>query len=1012
MRSRHGFTGLLALLLCTVMITALFCTSSVYAADISVQNGTGTREPVKIIKSFGYRAKLNAAFTGFGFSMPTWTRTDSACTIYIYKWAGKLDKTLEGEPIASERFDPMKDGNLNMVEFDEQPAGEYLFYVAEPRGEVGVWTNTSPSDSKGFLYQDGVEGRGEPELKIRFSERVEEPFGNCEPSERPSYLVSPYGATVSDGVVDITESVGIRLNVAAEVSGFQFKLATYHASDMTARYSVFAWLGNYADTIASEPKATGEITLADNAYQGITFDPIAKGDYLFLVHGSNSTPATYKFSSAEGFKGEIYQNGFPLESDTQYFPEMKVIFSEELSGGGYFLDCEKSEGAVDGEHTVPEKYVIPSDSLIYTHPVMPDTWVFTDGLGRVSLTNKDVGGPKDDKTLAMFYWTWHVDGFVTKVPVNLQEYSEKYPDAIRDYDHEVWEGTSSYFWNEPIYGYYRATDQWVLRKQAELLTNAGVDVVFTDNTNGLSTWRNGYTALYESWSDAMNDGLKTPKLSYMFHFNACNESKQQIQSIYLDVYRQNKYPELWFWWDGKPMLLADNSNIVASASDMEKELSGFFTFRDNYPGYINNEPEFGHWGWLSTYPQAIYYASSADKRSDKPEQITVGIAMNHDAELHELAAMSGNNIMGRSYTSSGYHTEENAKLYGYNFAEQFNYALDVDPKVIFVTGWNEWRVGRYEMWPENSPAGVENAFPDQFNDEYSRDIEPSKGDLKDHYYYQLVNFVRQYKGVSPIPAPSGAKSIDLALGQEQWKTVKPYYAAYIGNTDDRDAKGYGDLVYTETSGRNDIIGAQIARDSEYLYFNVECAEDITPYTDALWMTLYIDSDQSNQGWESFDYVINKSAASESTAVLERFTGDGYNSEKVADCEYKVDGRYLTVKVKKSDLGLTGNDYTVNFAWTDNVHGEGDYTKFSGDILDFYISGDVAPGARFKYSYISTEENSSAEYDPDETDEAGETNAPDDIGKKSPGALPFIIGGAAAAAAIAAAAIVIAKKKKK
>ena len=74
-------------------------------------------------------------------------------------------------------------------------------------------------------------------------------------------------------------------------------------------------------------------------------------------------------------------------------------------------------------------------------------------------------------------------------------------------------------------------------------------------------------------------------------------------------------------------------------------------------------------------------------------------------------------------------------------------------------------------------------------------------------------------------------------------------------------------------------------------------------------------------------------------------------------EYKVDGKYMTVKIAKAALNLDGNDYTINFAWTDNVHDEGDYSKFSGDIMDFYISGDVAPGGRFKFSYISTTENS-------------------------------------------------------
>ena len=75
---------------------------------------------------------------------------------------------------------------------------------------------------------------------------------------------------------------------------------------------------------------------------------------------------------------------------------------------------------------------------------------------------------------------------------------------------------------------------------------------------------------------------------------------------------------------------------------------------------------------------------------------------------------------------------------------------------------------------------------------------------------------------------------------------------------------------------------------------------------------------------------------------------------------------MTVKIPKSALGISGNDFTINFSWTDNVHDEGDYTKYSGDIMDFYISGDVAPGGRFKYSYISTQENSGAPIEPEET----------------------------------------------
>ena len=961
---------LLALALSVLMVITTFAAIiPVSAADVTIQNGTGNREPIRVGKTFSYRAIVNGEFTGFGINMPTWTKPDSYATLYMYKWQGNYEKTIASTPVASKVFNPLKDGQYHWVEFDAQPAGEYLFHIADGGSDVGVWTNTSPTDPKGFLYINGVEQRGEPDMKIRFTETPAEPFGNCEPSGDIRSLQYPYTGQSGEAVFNMNSAFGVRLNTTASFVGVQFKMATYHATDIEIDMNVYAWKGTYAKTVAEAPVATGHLTLVDNAMQGVTFDEVPAGDYLFLAENFTKAPAMYVYNSVNNFKGYVYRDGFPVENNVQY-PVMQVIFSEEKET--YFMDCSKPEDTVTGDHVAPPAYVIPSDSLIYTHEVMPDTWVFTDGLGRVSLTNADVGDLKADKTLAMFYWTWHIDGFTTHVPINVQEYSEKYPEAMRDWDNPVWNNTYSYWWNESIYGFYRGDDKWVLRKQAELLANAGVDVIFTDNTNAEMTWRNAYTPLMEEWSDAMEDGLKTPKVSFMLPFWDKNYTNTQVQSIYLDVFRAGKFQNLWFYWDDKPMLMAIKGSFDASKTPIEKEISNFFTFRAGQPGYVVENTNNSEWGWLSMYPQAVYYKNNADRRAGIVEQMTVGVSMNHDYENKALAAMSGNNIAGRSYTSEykDRYVKEGAEAskWGYNFAEQWNYALEVDPKVVFVTGWNEFRVGRYEQWPESGPAAVENAFPDQYNDEYSRDIEPSKGNLQDHYYYQLVNFVRQYKGARAIPAPSAAQTIDLNASVDQWKTVEPYYAAYIGNTEHRDAPGYGDLVYTETSGRNDIIGAQISRDADYLYFLVECAADITPYTDSLWMNLYLDVDQSKQGWNTFDFVVGKTAGTATTLVLEKFTADNdyTKTEKVADVEYKVDGRYMTVKIAKADLGIT-DAYTVNFAWTDNVHDEGDYTKFSGDILDFYISGDVAPGGRFKYSYVVAAADSGETTEPTETE---------------------------------------------
>ncbi|MBR7137257.1 MAG: hypothetical protein IKC99_04290 [Clostridia bacterium] len=619
---------------------------------------------------------------------------------------------------------------------------------------------------------------------------------------------------------------------------------------------------------------------------------------------------------------------------------------------------------------LPPAYEIPADSLLNTHKVMPDTWVFTDGLGRTSLTNADVGDPKDDKTLAMFYWTWHTKETAQHGYTDTTKVLALYPEAQNDYDHPAWEGTGRYcFWNEPIYGFYTTEDPWVLRRQAELLANAGVDVVFTDNTNGTYTWKESYDALFAAWDDAQTNGaVNVPKVSFMLPFYDIPSTEVQLQSLYEDIYRPERYPNLWFYYEDKPMIMARAQEIDKSSSTAA--FLDSFTFRAGQAGYKIFRSSPGEWGWLSTAPQALYYKNWEDWQNGTVEQMTVGVAVNHNYKTRSISAMNGPNIIGRSYTTdyeNRYEVEgAEASKWGYQFSEQFDYALEVDPSVLFVTGWNEWHAFRQsEPW-----QGVENALVDQFSDEFSRDLEPTKGPLQDHYYYLFVNYARQFQGVNPIPTPSLAATIDMSAGTDQWQTVEPYYAAYIGNTFDRDCTGYGDLVYTETSGRNDIIGAQIARDDDYVWFLVECAEDITPYTDPLWMNLYIDTDQNNQGWNTFEFAVNKSAASEKTLVLEKFTAenDYSQTEKVADVEYAADGRYMTVKIAKADLGLESNDYTINFAWTDNVHDEGDYTKFSGDILDFYISGDVAPGGRFKYSYISTAENSgipeqTAESDP-------------------------------------------------
>ena len=767
--------------------------------------------------------------------------------------------------------------------------------------------------------------------------------------------------------------IGIRMGFGAPFNKFTLCMPTWGDKTVCLTLSLYKWDTDFETTRAMAPVASRKIeNHPDNGHAALQFDEQPAGEYLICIDEfSGGRLGAWQMSSA-------VSNAYTYEGSIEKAASWEISVSFTKTPVKPFLPLESTKDAIDGKHTAPKEWEMPENHLVNTHKVMPDTWVFTDGLGRESLTYEDVGGVKEDKTVAMFYWTWHVD-LAFNEPFNTNDFILKYPEAIRDYDHEAWPtGGVAYFWNEPLYGYYRTNDTWVLRRHAELLANAGVDTIFTDNTNGNYTWRSSYTPLYETWSDALENGaVNVPKVSYLLPFGPTDGSREQIEMLYLDIYRTGKYQNLWFYWDDKPMLMGFNNNIGTS-SNLHKEIKNFFTWRAGQAAYEVNGRQFGNWGWLATYPQIPYYKDRDAFKDDVVEQSTVGVAVNHSYITHDCTAMNkGEDIIGRSFTSTFkdrfVQEGKEASLWGHCFSEQFDYALELDPQVLFITGWNEWTAGRHENW-----GGVENAFPDQFNNEYSRDLEMTKGELKDHYYYLLVNYVRRYKGVNPIPTPSLSQTIDMTKGTEQWNTAEPYYAAYIGNTADRDAKGYGSLHYTETSGRNDIIGARVARDADTVWFYVECNENITPYTDSLWMNLYIDSDQESKGWETFDYIVNKSAASADTLVLEKFTGNGYATEKVADVRYKVDGKHMMVEIPKSALGLAGNDYTINFAWTDNVHDEGDYSKFSGDILDFYLSGDVAPGARFKFSYISTGENTTGEAvtEPVTEESSGEATEPD------------------------------------
>jgi hypothetical protein len=109
----------------------------------------------------------------------------------------------------------------------------------------------------------------------------------------------------------------------------------------------------------------------------------------------------------------------------------------------------------------------------------------------------------------------------------------------------------------------------------------------------------------------------------------------------------------------------------------------------------------------------------------------------------------------------------------------------------------------------------------------------------------------------------------------------------------------------------------------------------------------IDADRDPRtGWEGFDFIINRTVEADGTTWLERNAG-GWRWEKVGKVRARVSGTELQLAIPRPAIGIPEGPggLAIDFKWTDNV-------QQPGDILDFYVSGDVAPEGRYKFRYIA------------------------------------------------------------
>jgi hypothetical protein len=488
-----------------------------------------------------------------------------------------------------------------------------------------------------------------------------------------------------------------------------------------------------------------------------------------------------------------------------------------------------------------------------------------------------------------------------------------------------------HYWGEPLFGYSVSDDDAVLAKHAQMLDDAGVDVVIFDASNQL-TYPRSWQALGRVWGDIRRRGGHTPQIAFLCPFG---DPKKVVVELYRDLYGPELYPELWFRWEGKPLILADPAAFQQSGSDAT--VRNFFTFRKPQPDYFAGPQVPNEWGWLEVYPQHGFTNAAGEV-----EEVTVGVAQN--AVDGRLSVMSNPRSHGRSFHAGQEPGPEPQVFTGANFSEQWNRAIALQPKIIFVTGWNEWIAGRFSP-PSGFYGDGPVTFVDEFNREFSRDCEPMRGAHGDAFYWQLVANIRRFKGVPAIP-PVRSKPIVIDGKFDDWAGVTPEFRDDVGDPVRRDHAGWAQgSHYVNRTGRNDIVAAKVSADERNIYFYVRTQAPLTPATDPNWMLLFIDADRNPKtGWLGYDFAVRQYDPRNNKALLERQTGDGYHWGSPVAVDYRLAGNELELAVPRAALGIAPGQPAFDFKWADNLQQTGDWS-------DFTLNGDAAPNDRYNFRAI-------------------------------------------------------------
>ena len=559
---------------------------------------------------------------------------------------------------------------------------------------------------------------------------------------------------------------------------------------------------------------------------------------------------------------------------------------------------------------------------MYRKQVAGGPLMAVDALGRPTPDTQS-GAPavKKNRLVGLFYFLWLGEHGKHK-PYDISKIVAEDPEIGHKPASPLWGGHGVYHhWGEPFYGYYYSNDEWVVRKHMKLIMQADIDFLFFDTTNA-AIYRENAKLVMRILQEYHDEGWKIPKV--MFYTNTA--SGLTVLDIYDSIYRDGYCKDTWFCMDGKPV-------IIAIEEECTPECREFFNIKmSQWP----NEPDkLGGWPWMDfTRPQRVFANLDGE-----PEIINVSVAQ-HSGNIRfgDSVLYGETSNRGRAFHNGANDPDPDAWKHGYNFAEQFDRALETDPPIVLITGWNEWIAGYWSGIPERPVM-----FVDAANYEYSRDIEMMRGGYFDNYFMQLVSYVRRYKGAEDTPVYPAVKSVDVDW-RKSFTESPAIYDCFLDGDMHRHAEGQGGVIYANFTQRNVMDKIGVKHDAEQISFTIRTKDLVSdPLGAGSWMKIFINVD----GGQSYQYVLNHHTRKDGTTTVGRVVGEGDDLRcvDVPDLllHYEVRGDVMRINVPRKAIGLDHDNFTLWFKIADSRE------KYVS-IEDFYDKGDVAPLGRLNFVY--------------------------------------------------------------